>query len=261
MFQMMIQGLLTHLRENSKHVLVCYQVSGHPHLPRITADLTQVKPGSATPDSSSGNIGCFNLKGRVKFTTGINTAVAPVSFLGRDGVVGGREVVPNLETVSVGSVKNASSDVVSNTPTTDLPVFFKLGEGFVFVFDYFKEMAVFSTARYPFNMPRPIPRTVVYSAVATGDVTIVDQDGAPAGKTIILDAAATIWFNNLPANPSPSPMPHFNIMENFFDQSGARVTVANPVPWGVCPFGSADTRPNCGTGSAAGIECSNTQWP
>lgn len=250
MFQMMIQGLLTHYRNNSQHTLVCYQVSHHKHQPRVTANINDVdQNASSAPDSQNGNIACYNLNGNVSFTTGIN-AGDPVSFLGA-------EVVPSLTSVSTGSVKNPSPAVKSSTPTPDLPVFFELGEGYLFVFDYFEEMAVFTTATYPLNLPRPMPRTVIYSAPTAGNVTI--QDSAATPKIIVLAPTATVWFNNLPINPN-QPMPHFNIKKNFFDQTNP-VSVADPLPWATCPFGSPDIRPYCGSGSAAGIECSNTQWP
>src|SRR5438874_10704058 len=117
-------------------------------------------------------------------------------------------------------------------------------------------MAVFPAAAYPLHLPRPMPRTVVYSPPATTYVTITDA----AGKKIILAPTATVWLNNLPITPVNPPMPHFHEMKLFFDP-GHPVTVDDPRAYGDCPFGTADARPYCGSGSAAGIECSNSQYP
>ncbi|MEK6373917.1 MAG: hypothetical protein AABO58_14620 [Acidobacteriota bacterium] len=240
---------MTHyLYNNQVQRVILYQVANHPHQPRLTVNPDDLQPGSSPRDDGDGiKVSCFNLDGKVAIS-GIN-AVKPLSLLGE-------HIAPSLDAVSAGGTKNVRTEVQNGTPVPgEIPVIVTLNEGVLFVWDYFKELAIFPNSTV-YKVPRAMPRTVIYGAPASGDVTITD-DG---GKIIILKYQADVWLTNLPRTELGPPMPHYDAQSQFFDPNNP-VTVDNPVSDGPCSFGSDDERPDCGGGSAAGVECSNSQYP
>jgi hypothetical protein len=233
------RGLMTHAllppRENptgtpSERVVVVYNAHGH------TARLWVPRSDDA------GTYDCHLITGEVSLSFPAAAAATPPSD------------VPHLEALMPGGTINP--EILDRDSSNDFKAFVALQGGAYSVADYFRWRGEFDD-----EVPRCIPRTLLWERQSSTAITITDEGGL--NQTV--DGAATLFIANLPPQGQPDPPQHFDHYRAF--KTGLP-SIDRPVQLTEeCNEQQIESvlLPECATGpeepAVTTVECSNTQFP
>ncbi len=260
MFEIRFQGLITHASVKDTHheyyqraVLYTVPQPNMHHLALLSVSYDDWDASSDPDDfgnTSPDTPRCYDLTG--KTVTDLPTGP---SYLPRKNLAG----LPNLRDpkITSGSVLTAHSDVADGKSTTYFSIFDVPG-GTLFIRNWFPDMARFGGADYP------MPRTVVFSTKAAGNVTFTISG---TGKKVVVKSDAIVYITNFPQDSDHMHVlpPHWEAMSAFFDQSSGAVTVRSMsmiVTTPPFPLGDVDDpHDTCTVPHELSVECSNSQFP